>query len=332
MVNRIKTAYFLLLPLSVAAMVVASLIGPVPLTLSHWWQALELRGNATGAAAVVWQLRLPRVLFGFLIGGGLAVSGAAIQGMVRNPLADPGLIGVTAGAMLFAALSIVLASSWPLGIAASAFIGAVLTTYLVMALAGKEAPVVTMILAGVIITALAGAVVGALNYVADDNELRALTFWTMGSLANVSWFEVGIMLPTALLALALLWRAAKPLDAMLLGEAAAMEMGVNPRLVKHQVVIATALFVGVAVAFAGIIGFVGLVIPHMVRFVVGALHRHLLPVSFFVGGTFIVLCDALTRVLAPPAEIPIGILTSFLGAPVFIYLLVRAKRYGTLFN
>ncbi|WP_119395083.1 FecCD family ABC transporter permease [Salinibius halmophilus] len=329
MVRSIK---FWLVPISAAAMVLASLVGPVPLSLEHWFSAIQLRGDATGAAAVVWQLRLPRVVLGFLIGGGLAVSGAAIQGMVRNPLADPGLIGVTAGAMLFAALSIVLAGSWPMGIALSAFLGAVITTYLVMALAGREAPVVTMILAGVIISALAGAVVGALNYIADDNELRALTFWTMGSLANVSWFEVAIMLPVVLLALGLLWRVAKSLDALLLGEGPAMEMGVNPRAVKHQVVIATALFVGVAVAFAGIIGFVGLVIPHMVRFVVGALHRHLLPVSFFVGGIFIVLCDAVTRVIAPPAEVPIGILTSFIGAPVFIYLLMRAKRHGNLFN
>ena len=326
-----KNALLLLMSfIAMAAMLGACLFGPMDISLGQWWQAIVLRDDATGAAAVVWQLRLPRVLIAFMVGGGLAIAGAAIQGMVRNPLADPGLIGITSGAMLFAALAMVLVGDWPLGVASSAFIGSLLTMMLVMKLAGKQSHIMSMILAGLVISSLAGAVVGLMNYLADDNQLRALTFWTMGSLANSHWQDVAILLPITVVSVWVLHSVAIPLNALLLGEDAAQQMGVNVLVAKRKVMIAATLMVGVSVAMTGLIGFVGLMIPHLVRFFTGANHQRLLPISFMLGGSFLVLCDVFARTLAVPAEVPIGLITSLIGAPFFIYLLLQARRRGQL--
>jgi iron complex transport system permease protein len=272
-----------------------------------------------------------------LVGGGLAVAGAAIQGLFRNPLAEPSLIGITSGAMLFAVSSIVLMGSFLATFSAIfqqatvsifAFIGGLLTTYLVYFLSSKHGRtnVMTMLLAGIAITAFAAAITGIFIFLSDDQQLRDITFWSLGSVSSASWIQLGITAPIVLIGTFLLNTHAKSLNAILLGEKEATYLGIKVERVKSQIILITALIVGVSIAMTGIIGFVGLIIPHFLRLIFGTDYRFLLKGSALLGAIFLIIADTLARTIIAPAELPIGILTALVGAPFFLWLLLQMQR------
>ncbi|AMO56882.1 iron ABC transporter [Endozoicomonas montiporae] len=286
---------------------------------------------------IIESIRLPRTMLGVLVGSSLAVGGAAMQGLFRNPLADPSIIGVASGAALGAGVAIVLGglifSSLPpllqnYTITFMAFAGSVITTWVVfkMGTTANGTSVATMLLAGVAISALAGSGLGILTYISDDSSLRNLTFWQMGSIAGATWN--GVLLSLTLLGpvVVLLCRYGDVLNAMLLGESEARHLGINVQVVKVKLILLTALAVGVSVSVAGVIGFVGLVVPHLIRLMVGPNHKVLLPASAMLGGALLLVADMIARVIVSPAELPIGIVTALMGAPFFISLLWQQRK------
>ena len=292
--------------------------------------------------AVLMAIRLPRVLLAVLVGGGLAVSGAAMQGLFRNPLADPGLIGVSSGAALAAVAVIVLGATWlpglsrvlgPFTLPLAAFAGGVGTTllvYRVARLAGRTV-VATLLLTGIAVNALAGAGTGLLTFVATDEALRSITFWSLGSLSGATWSAIGVVATRASCRRRGCWCAAqRALNVMLLGEAEAGHLGIRVERVKRVNVVLVGLSVGAAVAVTGIIGFVGLVVPHVVRLLVGPDHRYVMPGAVLAGAVLLLGADLLSRTLVAPAELPIGIVTAALGAPFFLWLLMRQRQRWSL--
>lgn len=283
---------------------------------------------------VLWQIRLPRALLAMLVGAMLAWAGVLIQGMVRNPLADPGLIGVSGGAAVGVAIVLwliglgVAVPVWMQPLAAS--LGSLVALLIVLKIGRRDAldSMSFLILAGIAVNVLAGAVVSLLSYLATDDALRQISFWSMGSLsaANHGWWL--LMASITLVATWMWWRRLDNLDALLLGEVEARSLGINVARLQWQVVLWTALLTGVAVAACGIIGFVGLVSPHLARLLTGASHQRVLPLAVLLGAILLLLADIFARTLIAPAEIPIGIITALVGGPVFIALLVREKRQG----
>ncbi len=291
--------------------------------------------------AVVQSIRLPRVLMGMLVGASLAMCGAALQGLFRNPLADPALVGVSSGAALGAVSVIVLSGTVLQGLAQiagpyllplAAFLGGVCVTLLVYRLAhsGGRTAVTTLLLAGIAVGSLSSAGTGLLTYMADDFQLRTLTFWTMGSLGGATWSKLGAAAILMLLALVLIPTQARALNALLLGESEAMHLGFDLERVKRRLVLLIALAVGAAVSVSGIIGFVGLVTPHLIRLAVGPDHRLLLPASALLGASLLLLADLFARTIVAPSELPIGIVTALVGGPFFLWLLVRFRSQRAL--
>ena len=286
--------------------------------------------------AVLLVVRLPRVLVALLAGAALAAGGTAMQALFRNPLADPSIIGISSGAALMAAVAIVMTGwasavlgSWAssLAIPLAAFAGAVGTTFLVFGIAreGRRTNVAAMLLAGVAIAALTGALTGLLTFTANDAQLRSIVFWMLGSLGGADLNAVWVLLVAVPIPLIILLRMHKPLNALALGEDQARHIGVNAEAMKRRVVLFTALMVGATVALCGVIGFVGLVVPHMLRLAGGADNRFLLPASALGGAVLLCFADTIARTVAAPAEVPIGVITALCGAPVFLYLLMRGK-------
>ena len=284
---------------------------------------------------ILLEIRVPRLLLGLMVGSSLAVAGVLMQGIFRNALADPSLVGVSSGASLGAAAMIVAknnvaTASWmgPWLVAGAAFVGGVTATAVVyrLALRRHETRVTTMLLAGIAINALASAGVGFMQSMADDDELRDLTFWMLGSLSGATWTAVGVLAPFVVaVAFALPWLAAS-LDALLLGEAEATHVGVSVERVKRAAVVLAAGAVGAAVAVSGTIFFIGLVVPHLFRLLAGPAHNRLMPGAALLGAMLVVLADVVARTVIAPAELPIGIMTAFLGAPFFLVLLSRDAR------
>ncbi len=318
-------------------------LGPVSLPLGDILRAgLRLlgmpveRAGLEQAELILGQIRLPRTLLGLAVGAVLALSGVAMQGLFRNPLADPGLVGVASGAALGAAVAIV-GGAWlggipewfaPYLLSLCAFIGGLGVTALVYRLGRRngQTDVATMLLAGIAMTALGGSAVGLFTYLADDATLRTLTFWNLGSLNGASYQRLWPLLLVALGVTLWLPRRAQALNALLLGESEARHLGIDVEGLKRELVFCTALGVGAAVAAAGLIGFIGLVVPHLVRLVAGPDHRVLLPASLLAGGALLLFADLVARLALAPAELPIGIVTAFIGAPFFLFLLVRRGR------
>ncbi|MGF1644637.1 MAG: FecCD family ABC transporter permease [Thiotrichales bacterium] len=309
--------------------VAAILVEPLGITLP--W------GHTDSERTVLETIRAPRVALGALVGAGLGVAGAAMQGLFRNPLADPALVGVSSGAALAAVSMIVLGatvfkawSGW-LGLYAlpvAAFAGGVLATLVVYRFAnvGGRTVVASMLLAGIAVNAIAAALTGALTFIADDAQLRTLTFWTLGSLGGASWERVGIVFTFLLIPLILIPRHARALNALLLGESEAMHLGYDLERLKRRIVLLVALCVGAAVSMTGIIGFIGLVVPHLIRLAIGPDHRALIPASALLGATLLLLADLLARTAVAPAELPIGIVTAAIGGPFFLWLLGRRQQ------
>lgn len=287
--------------------------------------------------AILVNIRLPRVVLAVLVGAALAISGASMQGMFRNPLADPGLIGVSSGAALATAIAMVVISTLSvpmiqtLGsalIPIAAFTGGTLATVLVYRLSTSngKTDVATMLLAGIAINAMAGALIGFMIFLADDDQLRDLTFWTLGSLGGAMWSSVFIVLPFLLTAIILLPRLSKGLNTMMLGESEAKHLGVRVERLKKIIIVFVGLAVGAAVSVSGMIGFVGLVVPHILRLWIGPDHRFLMPGSAILGGVLLLGSDLAARTMVSPAELPIGVITASIGAPFFLWLLLRNRQ------
>lgn len=286
---------------------------------------------------IVWHIRIPRILAALLVGGALAVSGAIMQGLFRNPLVEPGIIGVSSGAALFAALAIVVgthliptlfAKLGDYALPVAACVGGWLITTLLYLFSRntRGISISSMLLIGIAINAFTGALIGLLTFIADETELRSLTFWSMGSLSSFNYEKLAILTVIQLLILPLLWRRAKAMNAMLLGEREAKHLGINVERLKREQIWGVAIITGTAVAFSGGIGFIGLLIPHLIRMVFGADNRFVLPFSYLFGGILLIIADSFSRTIAGNSEVPIGILTAFIGAPFLGYLVYRQGR------
>lgn len=275
---------------------------------------------------VLIDIRLPRVLFAAVTGAGLAIAGAAMQALFRNPLAEPGLIGISAGGSLGAVAAIVLTSGGFWITAPSAFAGSLLATMCAYAVGRRVPGVAGLLLAGVAITATSFSVIGLFTFVATDAQLRDLTFWNMGSLGGANWKILAFLGPWVLSMSVWLISQWRVMNALLLGEREAQHLGYALGRVRAQLVLASALIVGPLVAATGTIVFVGLVVPHLVRMTLGANHRWLLPATVLAGGLALVLADWMARTVVVPAELPIGLMTGLVGGPFFLWLLARGRR------
>jgi iron complex transport system permease protein len=305
--------------------------------LAHW-----VSPDSVGAALserdrlIILDIRLPRIAMGVLIGAALAISGAIMQGLFRNPLADPALIGVSAGAALGAAAMIVLGGTLLAPVASltgiyalplAAFVGALAVTLILYRISTRrgQTSVATMLLAGLALAALANALLGLLIFMADDRQLRDLTFWNLGSLAGATWSKLAAISPVIIVSLIIVTFLARGLNALSLGEATARHLGVPVQRLKYAAVLAVAGAAGAAVAVSGTIGFVGIIVPHLLRLAIGPDNRFLLPAAGLGGACLLLVADVVSRTIVAPAELPIGIMTAVAGAPVFLWILLRQR-------
>lgn len=317
-----------LLGLLFVALCLSANLGAFSLT---WYDLLH--ADRESALWQIWlNIRLPRILLAVVVGAALAMSGTLFQGLFHNPMADPALIGVNSGASLAVAIAILLPNVLPADWAiyrtmGMAFLGSLLVSALIYALSYRtNASVQRLLLAGIAVNALCFALVGMLTYLSNDQQLRQFTLWTMGSLGQAQWQPLAVASAIILPALGYALTLAKRLNLLQLGDEEAHYLGVNVVSLKKQLILLGALLVGAAVAVSGAIGFIGLVIPHLVRFKLGADHRLVLPASALAGAILLLCADTLARTAFAPAELPVGMLTSFLGAPYFLWLVMKYKE------
>ena len=301
----------------------------IAILLAHAGISLDVSYTAQ-QDAVLWAIRLPRVVLAALVGAALALAGAVLQGVFRNPLADPGLVGVSSGAALGAVSAVVVGFS-TFGLAtlpAAAFVGGLLAMLAVYSFArqGGRTEVVTLILAGIAVNAIAGAGTGLMIFLANDVQLRTIVFWSLGSLGGTTWRSVSAVLPFIGLGLVLLPRWGRQLNLLVLGEREARHLGLDTERLRFVLVGLAALIMGASVAVAGIIGFVGLVVPHIIRLIAGPDHRVLLPASALAGASLLLLADLAARTLVLPRELPLGVVTALAGGPFFLWLLHRTRK------
>ena len=325
---------FLLIIVSIAAL----MMGAVSVSLADIISSLTTSEQSL-TTAVLMDIRLPRVVLSIFVGAGLGACGAAMQALFRNPLADPGLIGVAGGGALGAVTVIVLGNSLlenfteTIGIYAlpiGSMLGCLGVCAIIYRLSRRQGQftIMTLLLAGIAVNAIVGSVIGLLTLISDDSELRELTFWTMGNLGGNHWkltlpvlFCIGVSLIGIL-------RLAKPLNIYLLGESQAQHLGIHVVQLKKRIFFYTALAVGAAVSISGMIGFIGFVIPHLVRLLIGPDHRFLLPTSMLLGASLLTLADIVARVAIIPAELPIGLITSAIGGPFFLFVLYKQSSFS----
>jgi len=330
---QVNGGLLILLALSVIG---CTLLGPVPVNLS---QALENFFSADPNAEILFRARLPRVLLGVAVGGGLASCGVVLQALLRNPLACPHILGVSGGASLGGILGLIL---FPVGsstgdqllvaeiswVPLTSFAGALLSMILIYRFSqvhGRIHPY-QLLLAGVIFNAFVGAIIMFLNSIVDFYQAQALLFWLVGNLSTRAYLTVGFIWVYVLLGLFWLWSHCLSLNLLTLGEEGAMQLGVEAGVTQRQIFVASSLMVGAMVSVSGMIGFVGLIVPHVMRVIVGSDHRLLLPASFLAGGIFLTWADTFARTLFAPAELPVGVVTAFFGGPFFFFLLYREQR------
>ncbi len=317
--------------------------GSVNISLSEAFQIIAQKIGQTSPESVnesksivLFSIRIPRILLGCLVGGTLAICGACLQSLFRNPLADPGLIGVSAGASLGAIIGIyfntfffkinTIQSSFLISFLA--FVCGLIVSIAIFKISTKDGKpsVAKMLLCGIAANSLVGAAIGFFTYMSSDSKLREIAMWGMGNLGEATWQKLGICFLVCSLSCLILLKQSNLLNIFLLGEKEAQNLGVNTTVLKKNIVVFTALAVAVCVSFAGPIGFVGLVIPHIIRMLVGPDNRVLIPFSFLLGSSLLSLADLASRTIAIPSEIPIGVITSMIGAPIFLYLLVKEKE------
>ncbi len=330
---QVNGILFLLL---VASVVGCSLLGPVPVDLRR---AFENIFSADANAEILFRTRLPRVLLGIAIGGGMAACGVVLQALLRNPLACPQMLGVSGGASLGGILGLIFFPNWLLPIAGgllgeiswvplAAFLGALLSMILVYRFSlfhGRLHPY-HLLLSGVIFNSFVAALIMFLNSIVDFYQAQGLLFWLMGSLSTRAYLTVAFIWAYVVMGFLWLWAKGLPLNLITLGEETAMQLGVETGALQRQIFIASSLMIGAMVSVSGMIGFVGLMIPHVMRLIVGSDHRLLLPASFLAGGIFLAWADTLARIMLAPAELPVGIVTAFLGGPFFLLLLYREGK------
>lgn len=312
---------------ALAACTVGLAVGAVAIAPASVLNALLTPGAPN--ADIVREIRLPRVLLAFLVGGGLAVSGAALQALVRNPLADPYLFGISGGAGLAAVLVIALGIAGPWVVPAAAFAGglaAVVLVYRIATVAGRRLDPRVLVLAGVVVSSFTVAVISAVLTLSPADRLRNAMLWLLGGFSAASWQTLSVYAVYAVLPAAALLASARSLDLLSLGEEPAQSLGLDVVWARRIVYLATSLLTAASVAVCGAIGFVGLVVPHALRGLMGPAHRRLLPGVFLGGGGFLVLADALARAVVPPVELPVGAVTALVGVPVFALLLRRTLR------
>lgn len=325
---NVQRLLLLMLALTGGLLLFAASVGPMQLSLPMVWRA----PTESLIWQIWWNIRLPRVLLAVLVGSALALSGAVMQGLFRNPLADPGLLGISSGASLVLALSVVvpltlpavLALWWPM---LAAFIGSLAVTLVIFLLSRRRSTTLSrLLLAGIAINALCGAAIGILSWLSNDQQLRQLSLWGMGSLGQAQWSTVlACAVPILPTMLATQWQARR-LNLLQLGDEEAHYLGVDVRRTQRILLVLSALMVAAAVAVSGVIGFVGLVVPHLIRLCLGGDHRWLLPASALLGAILLLVADMLARTLVSPAEMPVGLLTSLLGAPWFLWLILRRQE------
>jgi iron complex transport system permease protein len=329
----------LIAALAIAA-IVAATAGAAGIPLSRIPAALGLSNGDAGPAMlardqlVLWSVRLPRIAIAMLIGALLAASGAVMQGLFRNPLADPALVGASSGGALGAAAAIVLADRMSASLAShfellpvAAFLGSLATTWALYRIATSRdrTSIAVFLLGGIAVAALANAGIGLLVFVADDRQLRDITFWLLGSLSGATWDKAALVAPFAAAFALATPLVARGLDLLVLGEAEAFHMGIRVERLKRLTIVIVAALTGIAVSLSGIVGFVGIVVPHLLRLVIGPGHRRLLPASMALGAILLLVADTFARTLAAPAEVPIGVLTALIGAPFFLAILLRQR-------
>ena len=317
--------------LSAFCFVIACINGSIAINLSDF-----LSGEISDLTKIVLlEIRLPRVILAALVGASLGISGAALQGLFRNPLADPGLIGVSAGAALGATLVIVLGLKFlgsfmlgsfllPLGAISGAML-VIMMLYLLTKGFGYQG-VTYMLLVGIAVNAIAGVGIGILTFISTDSELRGLTFWTMGSFGGVTWPLLVPAIIIIMISVTSMMTVSRNLDLIQLGEPEAYRLGVDVKRLKYKIILSCAAAVGASVSLSGMIGFVGLVVPHLVRLFGGVNHNYLLPGSAFIGAALMITADMLSRTMIQPAELPVGLITSAIGSPFFLWLIFRIKR------
>ena len=294
-----------------------SMLGVVHFGWDEMWQS-----------SIFWNLRAPRIVLSVLVGAALSVCGAAYQSVFRNPLTDPYVLGISSGASVGAAVAILLGlEAYMLGVGACALVTGLLTIVVIYRIAsiGNRMHTTTLLLTGVCITFLMSAIISFIMVLRQD-KMDSIIFWTMGSFASASWTEVAIVAPVVAVGIGIVLYYARDLNLLLAGSETARSLGVEVERVKRVLLLSTTLMVAFCVATCGVIGFVGLVVPHCLRLVLGPDNRRIVPCAIFAGGLFMLLCDTLARTLLMPAELPVGSLTALAGAPLFIYLLYKNKK------
>ncbi|AZQ34329.1 iron ABC transporter permease [Streptomyces cyaneochromogenes] len=337
--RRHTTAWLLTVGMSVALLVlvpVAAGIGAYPVPVGDVLASVQHKVGLGGgeldrvAESVLWNVRFPRIALALLIGASLGCAGALMQGVFGNPLAEPGVIGVSSGAAVGAVAAISLGltflGNWTLpAMAFVAGLGTVLLVY-VMSRSGGRTEVVTLILMGIAVNAFAGALIGLFLFLADTAAINQITFWQLGSLAQSTWPKVTAVLPCAVLGLAVAPLYARRLDLLALGDRPARHLGVDVERMRVALILVVALLTAAAVSVSGVIGFIGLVVPHLLRMAAGPRHRFLIPGSALGGAVVLLAADLAARTIAAPAELPLGVLTALLGSPFFFWLLRRTRR------
>lgn len=324
-------AYIVSLLLLGGAIVLGVTIGTVTISPVVLWNP----ASDAAAANILWNIRMPRVVLAGLVGAALAIAGAAFQGLLKNPLADPYTLGVSSGASVGAVMTLFFGISLPfLGsftLPVMSMAGALLTMFLVMGFAklvDRSMKMETVILTGIIFSSFLGSLI-SLMIALTGEELRQIIGWLLGSVSMRGWPYVQMALPFIIIGSFVLWLNRRELNAMLFGEERAQHLGVDVKKRKLAILIGGSVLTGAAVAVSGTIGFVGLVVPHMTRLVWGSDHRHLLPLSFMNGAALLIVCDLAARTIISPTELPIGVITAFIGAPVFAFIFFRQRKGGT---
>jgi len=327
-VSKIVTAYVTAITLLIIGIWCGVAIGSVHIPLEVLWN----KAVDETAANIFWKIRLPRVLLAGLVGASLAIAGAAFQGLLKNPLADPYTLGVSSGASVGAVMTIFFGLSIPVvglyTLPTFSMLGAVLTMVAVMSFArvvDRSLKMETLILTGVIFSSFLGSLI-SLMIALSGEELRQVMGWLLGSVSMRGWPFVQMIIPFVIVGSLMLWTQRRELNVLLYGEERAKHLGVNVKRSKYLILVGGSMLTGAAVAVSGTIGFVGLVVPHMTRMIWGSDHRHLLPLSFLNGATLLIICDLIARTIIMPRELPIGVITAFIGAPVFSYIFYKQRR------
>jgi len=327
-VKKVATAYVFTCTLLIISIWCGVAIGSVHIPIEVLWnQSVD-----ETAANIFWKIRLPRVLLAGLVGASLAIAGAAFQGLLKNPLADPYTLGISSGASVGAVMTIFFNISIPVvglyALPTFSMIGAIITMVVVMSFAkivDRSLKMETLILTGVIFSSFLGSLI-SLMIALSGEELRQVIGWLLGSVSMRGWPYVQMIIPFVIVGSLMLWTQRRELNVLLYGEERAKHLGVNVKRSKYLILVGGSMLTGAAVAVSGTIGFVGLVVPHMTRMIWGSDHRHLLPLSFLNGATLLIICDLVARTIILPRELPIGVITAFIGAPVFSYIFYKQRR------